>query len=139
MPGAALGARIRQLLALGAFPRMALPMLRLACVFLVWIASTAWALDDSDADYDAELHEAYVLAWTEADDHQRRLLERAQRGWNDYRAANCELVGSGCYVLMAQERTAELRYVLTNTNVRTILHRGERSERSEGQSRPDQR
>ena len=87
-------------------------MLRLACVFLVWIASTAWALDDADADYDAELHEAYVLAWSEADDHQRRLLERAQRGWNDYRAATCELVGSGCYALMAQERAAELRYVL---------------------------
>jgi uncharacterized protein YecT (DUF1311 family) len=87
-------------------------MFRLACVFLVWIASTAWALDDTDADYDAELHEAYLLAWSEADDHQRRLLERAQRGWNDYRAANCELVGSGCNALMAQERSAELRYVL---------------------------
>ena len=87
-------------------------MLRLACVFVVWIASTAWAVDDADADYDFELHEAYVLAWSEADDHQRRLLERSQRGWNDYRAANCELVGSGCYALMAQERTAELRYVL---------------------------
>jgi hypothetical protein len=112
MPGAALGARIRQLLALGAFPRTDRPMLRLACVFFVWIASTAYALDDGNADYDFELHEAYVLAWSEADDHQRRLLERAQRGWNDYRAANCELVGSGCYALMAQERTAELRYVL---------------------------
>ena len=112
MPGAAFGARIRQLLALGAFPATNPTMLRLACVFLVWIASTAWAVDDSDADYDVELHEAYVLAWSEADDHQRRLLERAQRGWNDYRAANCELVGSGCYALMAQERTAELRYVL---------------------------
>src|ERR1044071_1007113 len=31
-------------------------MLRLACVFSVWIASTAWALDDADADYDFELH-----------------------------------------------------------------------------------
>ena len=35
-------------------------MLRLACVFFVWIASTAWALDDADADYDFELHEAHV-------------------------------------------------------------------------------
>ena len=87
-------------------------MFRLACVFLVWIASTAWALDDADADYDAELHEAYVLAWSEADDHQRRLLERAQRGWNDYRSASCEIFGSGCNALMAQERAAELRYVL---------------------------
>ena len=66
-------------------------MLRLAAVFLIWIASTAWALDDFDANYDAELHEAYLVAWSEADDHQRRLLERAQRGW---------------------KRTAGLRYVL---------------------------
>ena len=87
-------------------------MLRLAAVFVVWIASTAWAHDNTDADCDAELHEAYLLAWSEADDQQRRLLERAQHGWNDYRAANCELVGSGCYALMAQERAAELRYVL---------------------------
>jgi Lysozyme inhibitor LprI len=101
-------------------------MLRLAAVFLIWIASTAWALDDTDADYDAELHEAYVLAWSEADDRQRRLLERAQRGWNDYRTANCELLGNGCYALMAQERTAELRHVLTNTNVRTIIGRNGR-------------
>jgi ferric-dicitrate binding protein FerR (iron transport regulator) len=115
-------------------------MLRLAAVFFVWIASTAWALDDTDADYDAELHEAYVLAWSEADERQRRLLERAQRGWNDYRAANCELVGNGCYALMAQERAAELRHVLTNTNVRTIIGRDgpvDPSQSSEGELRTD--
>ena len=115
-------------------------MLRLAAVFFVWIASTAWALDDTDADYDAELHEAYVLAWSEADERQRRLLERAQRGWNDYRAANCELVGNGCYALMAQERAAALRHVLTNTNVRTIIGRDgpvDPSQSSEGELRTD--
>jgi len=111
-------------------------MLRLAAVFFVWIASTAWALDDAEADYDAELHEAYVLAWSEADDRQRHLLERAQRGWNDYRAANCEIVGSSCNALMAQERAAELRHLLTNTNGRSILpaygradHRADQGER----------
>jgi hypothetical protein len=118
-------------------------MLRLAFIFSVWLASTAWALDDADPDYDAELHEAYVLAWSEADDYQRRLLERAQRGWNDYRAANCELVGAGCYALMAQERAAELRYVLTNTNVRTILPGHGRADRSTlrqvGELRQDER
>ena len=112
-------------------------MLRLACVFLIWIASTAWALDDTDADYDSELHEAYLLAWSEADERQRRLLERAQRGWNDYRAANCELVGTGCYALMAQERAAELRHVLTNTNVRTILRPHGGVDPSEGELRTD--
>jgi len=117
-------------------------MLRLASVFFIWIASTAWALDDADADYDAELHEAYVLAWNEADDRQRRLLERAQRGWSDYRAANCQLVGTGCYALMAQERAAELRHVLTNTNVRTIIGRHgdvDPGDLSEGKLGPDQR
>jgi len=84
-------------------------MVRLSIVFLVWMASTAYALDDADADYDAELHEAYVLAWSEADAPGRRLLARAQRGWNEYRAANCELVGEQCHALMAQERAAELR------------------------------
>jgi Lysozyme inhibitor LprI len=114
-------------------------MLRLAAVFLVWIASTAWALDDADADYDAELHEAYVLAWSEADDRQRRLLERAQRGWNDYRAANCEIVGSSCSALMAQERAAELRHLLTNKNGRTILRSHGRTDRSESELRQDER
>ena len=74
-------------------------MLRLAAVFLVWIASTAWALDDTDADYDAELHEAYL---------------------NDYRAA-------------------ELRYALTNTNVRTIISAHGRAHRSAGGSWEDPR
>jgi len=114
-------------------------MLRLAAVFVVWIASTAWALDDADPDYDAELHEAYVLAWSEADDRQRRLLERAQRGWNDYRAANCAIVGTSCNALMAQERAAELRHLLTNTNGRTIISAHDRADRREGGLRPDER
>src|SRR5262245_65625307 len=85
-------------------------MVRLSIVFLVWMASTAYALDDADADYDAELHEAYVLAWSEADEPRRRLLARAQRGWSEYREASCELLGNdACRALMAQERAAELR------------------------------
>ena len=43
-------------------------MLRLTCVFLVWMASTAFALEDSQLNQEAELHEAYVLAWSEADE-----------------------------------------------------------------------
>ena len=84
-------------------------MVRLSVVFLVWMASTAYALDDADPDYDAELYEAYVRAWSEADAPGRHLLARAQRGWNEYRAANCELLGEPCHALMAQERAAELR------------------------------
>jgi uncharacterized protein YecT (DUF1311 family) len=100
-------------------------MLRLTCVFLVWVASTAYALDDAADNQEAELHEAYILAWNEADDEQRKLLARAQHAWNEYRAANCEMLGEECYALMAHERTAELRYIeraLTETNDRTILH-----------------
>jgi hypothetical protein len=110
-------------------------MLRLTVVFLVWIASTAYALDDAADNQEAEMHEAYVLAWSEADDERRKLLDRAQHAWNEYRAAHCQLLGDECYPLMAQERAAELRIIgrvlnpdaelcwdrLTNSNVRTIL------------------
>jgi len=89
-------------------------MLRLTMVFLIWIASTAWAVEEGDADFDAadfdaELHQAYVSAWNEADHHGRTLLARAQRAWSEYRAANCALLGEHCHALMAQERAAELR------------------------------
>jgi uncharacterized protein YecT (DUF1311 family) len=97
-------------------------MLRLTTVFLIWIASTACALDGGDADYkaadfdaadlNAELHEAYVSAWNEADHRGRTLLARSQRAWSEYRAANCALLGEHCYALMAQERAAELRLLL---------------------------
>jgi uncharacterized protein YecT (DUF1311 family) len=97
-------------------------MLRLTTVFLIWIASTACALDEGDADYkaadfdaadlNAELHEAYVSAWNEADHRGRTLLARSQRAWSEYRAANCALLGEHCYALMAQERAAELRLLL---------------------------
>jgi Lysozyme inhibitor LprI len=87
-------------------------MLRLTTVFLIWIASTACALEEGDADYDAELHEAYASAWNEADARGRALLAKAQRAWNEYRAANCELLGDECYALMAHERAAELRLLL---------------------------
>lgn len=91
-------------------------MLRLALVFSVWIASTAYALDEwkvaAASNQEAELHEAYVLAWNEADDKRRKLLDRAQHAWNEYRAANCQILGEECYALMAQERAAELRYIV---------------------------
>ena len=87
-------------------------MLRLTTIFLIWMASTACALEEGDADYDAELHEAYVSAWNEADHRGRTLLARAQRAWSEYRAANCALLGEHCYALMAQERAAELRLLL---------------------------
>lgn len=109
-------------------------MLRLSLVFSVWVASTAYALDPAADNQEAELHEAYVSAWSEADDERRGLLDRAQHAWNEYRAANCELLGVECYALMAQERAAELRYILrtlgadeaacgglTETNDRTIM------------------
>ena len=63
----------------------------------------------------------------------RKLLDRSQHAWHEYRDANCRILGDECHALMAQERTAELRYIvqiltpeeppcgLTNTNVRTIL------------------
>ena len=95
-------------------------MLRLALVFVVWMASTTHALEERYGDPDAELHQAYAAAWNEADDAQRALLERGQRAWYLYRAATCALSGPECHALMAQERAAELRH-LTETNVRTIL------------------
>ena len=80
-------------------------MFRLTFVFLVWMASTAYAAED----YEAQLHEAYALAWQEADDDARELLNRAQLGWHVYRAANCALLGEKCYAEMAAQRTHELR------------------------------
>jgi len=82
-------------------------MFRLTFVFLVWIASTAYAAEKTD--YEAQLHEAYALAWQEADDDARELLNRAQLGWHVYRAANCALLGEECYAEMAARRTSELR------------------------------
>jgi Lysozyme inhibitor LprI len=93
---------------------------RLSLVFIVWMASTAFAVDPAEPDYDAELHEAYAAAWDRADERARELLARAQRGWNEYRSATCRSRGEDCWGFMAQERAAELRR-LTETNVRTIL------------------
>ena len=114
-------------------------MLRLSLVFLVWMASTAYALDGAADNQEAEMQEAYLLAWNEADDELRKLLDRSQHAWHEYRDANCRILGDECHALMAQERTAELRYIvqiltpeeppcgLTNTNVRTILRTDERT------------
>ena len=99
-------------------------MLRLSLVFLVWMASTAYALDGAADNQEAAMQEAYTLAWNEADDELRKLLDRSQHAWHEYREANCRILGDECHTLMAQERTAELRYIveiLTDTNVRTIL------------------
>jgi uncharacterized protein YecT (DUF1311 family) len=96
-------------------------MLRLSLVFCVWLASTAYAFEPAADNQEAEMHEAYAMAWSEADEQGRNLLERAQHGWNQYRAATCALLGEECYALMAQERAAELRHLLMETNGRTIL------------------
>src|SRR3954465_9242942 len=99
-------------------------MLRLSAVFLIWIASTAYALEDRQAIDEAELHEAYVQAWNEADEPRRNLLDRAQHAWHAYRDANCAILGDECRALMAQERAAELRYIAefteTNNETRTL-------------------
>lgn len=109
-------------------------MLRLTTVFFIWIASTAHAVEACDRDHELALHEAYVRAWSGADAEGRVLLAQAQRGWNLYRAANCALIGDECHALMAQDRAAELRYILeglTETNGRTILPADGRAERDD--------
>jgi uncharacterized protein YecT (DUF1311 family) len=100
-------------------------MLRLTAVFFVWLASTAYALDERRADADTELHLAYLTAWSATDDGDRFFLEKSQRGWYEYRAGHCALVGDECFALMAQERSVELRFLarLTKTNDRTIVPR----------------
>ena len=107
-------------------------MLRLSAVFFIWMASTAYALEDRQAIDEAELRDAYVKAWNEADHQRRKLLDRAQRAWHAYRDANCELLGDECYALMTQERTAELRYIaeFTQTNERNILDPNNCNEKS---------
>ena len=61
-------------------------MLRLTTVFLIWIASTACALEQGDADYDADLHEAYVSAERAAE--LRLLLDKYERSY--YSAADVD-------------------------------------------------
>ena len=107
-------------------------MLRLTAALLMWTASTGFALHDLA---EQELHEAYAHAWSATEPASRHLLERAQRGWNQYRAAHCALLGEECFALMAQERAAELRQLqgLTETNDRSIVRAHARSRRSEDQ------
>jgi hypothetical protein len=92
-------------------------MLRLSLVFLVWMGSTAYALENRDTDYEIRLHEAFGLVWNEADDEERDLLAGAQRGRNAYRAATCALLGEDCYVVLE----AHWCGVLTDADVHTIL------------------
>jgi hypothetical protein len=96
-------------------------MLRLSAVFFIWMASTVYAWDDRQGLDEAELHEAYIHAWNEADEQRRKLLDRAQHAWHAYRDANCAILGDECRALMAQERAAELRYIaeFTETNNET--------------------
>jgi hypothetical protein len=66
-------------------------MLRLTTIFLIWMASTACALEEGDADYDAadfdaELHEAYVSRERAAE--LRRLLDKYERSY--YSAADVD-------------------------------------------------
>lgn len=95
-------------------------MLRLTLVFSVWLASTAYALDD-DPDMtaarsqEAELQQVYERVWNAADDDEKILLDRAQLAWSEYRAAHCELVGDDCVAAMAEERVAELRRLVLST------------------------
>jgi uncharacterized protein YecT (DUF1311 family) len=102
-------------------------MLRLTLVFCVWLASTAYALDEEPEmtaarSQEAELGELYERVWSAAQDEQKILLDRAQVAWSEYRAAHCELAGEDCLAFMAHERAAELRQLrLTNTNDRTIF------------------
>jgi hypothetical protein len=109
-------------------------MLRLTLVFSVWLASTAYALDD-DPDMtaarsqEAELQQVYERVWSAAGDDEKILLDRAQLAWSEYRAAHCELVGDDCVAFMAQERVAELRRLhLTEQNDRTIFAADERAD-----------
>jgi len=103
-------------------------MLRLTLVFFVWLASTAYALDDhaemsAAASQEAELDRLYERVWSAAGDKDKILLDRAQVAWSEYRAAQCELAGEDdCLPSMAQERVEELRKLcLTETNGRTVL------------------
>ena len=86
-------------------------------------------------DVERQLSDVYRLAFAEADDESRLVLERSQVAWFQYREANCEMladrVGSmaaqahaECLVIMARERLRELE-ALTDTNVRTIICRHE--------------
>ena len=59
-------------------------MARLTIVFVIWVASTAFALDEADPDYDADLHEAYA-AWNEVDQPRaaelRLLIDKYERSY----------------------------------------------------------
>jgi hypothetical protein len=62
-------------------------MARLTIVFVIWVASTAFALDEADAD----LHEAYA-AWDEVDVPRaaelRLLIDKYERSY--YSAAHAD-------------------------------------------------
>jgi hypothetical protein len=59
-------------------------MARLTIVFVIWIGSTAYALDDADPEYDADLRQAYA-AWNEVDASRaaelRLLVDKYERSY----------------------------------------------------------
>jgi hypothetical protein len=66
-------------------------MARLTIVFVIWIASTAFALDDADRDCDQARREAYA-AWNEVDAPRaaelRLLVDKYERSY--YSAAHAD-------------------------------------------------
>jgi hypothetical protein len=66
-------------------------MARLTIVFVIWIASTVYAFDQADPDYDADLREAYA-AWNEVDAPRaaelRLLVDQYERSY--YSAADAD-------------------------------------------------
>jgi uncharacterized protein YecT (DUF1311 family) len=110
-------------------------MYRLTFVFVVWMASTAHAVDERNCDSstplvmdaacldepahlagaddtDQRVHNAYERVWVYAGEDRRALLEKAQLAWAQYRLANCAAYGrwgEECLAYMADERAAELR------------------------------
>ena len=59
-------------------------MARLTIVFVIWIASTVYALGDADPDYEADLRDAYT-AWNEVDAARaaelRLLVDKYERSY----------------------------------------------------------
>jgi hypothetical protein len=67
-------------------------MARLTIVFVIWIASTAYAFDDAAPGYDAELQEAHA-AWTEVDPPRAAelhyLVDKYERSYYSATHAGC--------------------------------------------------
>jgi len=101
-----------------------MPRAALFAVFCFVLQSTLACVNDPLVEESAvtanedELGNAYELALENS--ASRVLLERAQRLWEDFRQANCELISARndepsaeaaaqCHAFMARERSFELR------------------------------